>query len=83
MKERKVNTCNGNCVLRAELKKQAEKEQKEQNSLKEKSESIYTITNNEFKLSNVSTFEINKEFIFYKSAKPNSVSFAFFHPPTA
>lgn len=82
LREQKNNTCNGNCVLKAELKKQAEKEQKHENILKEKIESIYTITQNEYKFSSVTYKEIHKVAVQYKSAKPNSVSFINFHPPT-
>ena len=83
LRERKINTCNGNCVLRAELKKQAEKEDKQQNILKEKVESIYTITQNEYNFETINFIEIKKQYNFYKSAKPKSVSFITFHPPTA
>ncbi len=82
LRERKINNCNGNCVLRAELKKQAEKEDKQQNLLKEKNESVYTVTLNDFKFSTVTYKEINKVAVHYNSAKPNSVSFIHFHPPT-
>lgn len=83
LRERKVNTCNGNCVLRAELKKQAENEQNHSNTIKEKIESNYTITQIEYNLSFVPFKKINKVAVQYKSAKPNNISFSTFHPPTA
>lgn len=83
LRERKINTCNGNCVLRAELKKQAEKQDKQQNLLKEKNESIYTITHNDYKFRTVAYKEIQKVAVLYKSAKLNSFPFINFHPPIA
>jgi hypothetical protein len=82
LREQKNNTCNGHCVLRAELKKQAENEQNHSNILKEKVESIYTITEIEYNLTPIICLEINKKVNFYHHSKPNSVSFAIFHPPT-
>lgn len=83
LREQKNNTCNGNCVLRAELKKQAENEQNHENTLKQKVESIYTITQIEYNFASIAFSETNKKVNFYHQTKPNSVSFAIFHPPTA
>lgn len=81
LREQKNNTCNGNCVLRAELKKQAENEQKHSALLKEKVETIYTITTTEYDFTPINFFKINKVINSYYPSKPNSVSFGIFHPP--
>jgi hypothetical protein len=83
MRKAKNNTCQGHCALKAQLKKQAESEQKHENTLKEKVESIYTITEIEYNLTLISFTEINKKVNFNHHSKPNSVSFTIFHPPTA
>lgn len=83
LREQKNNSCNGNCVLRAELKKQAESEQKHSTLVKEKIESIYTITPIECSFTPIAFKEINQVVYFHCNSKPNSVSFTVFHPPIA
>jgi len=83
LREQKNNTCKGNCVLKAELKKQAEKEEKQQNQLKEKNESIYTITHNEYSIPFINTPLIAKISSFCKIVKTNLILFNVFHPPIA
>ncbi|WP_281638182.1 hypothetical protein [Flavobacterium marginilacus] len=83
LREQKNNTCNGNCVLKAELKKQAEKEEKNTTLLKEKIESIYTITENEYNLPFIKLPSITKISIFCKIAKTKSIFFTIFRPPIA
>ncbi|OYX85215.1 MAG: hypothetical protein B7Y83_05450 [Flavobacteriales bacterium 32-34-25] len=84
LREQRNNTCNGNCVLRAELKKQAEKEEKHTILLKEKIEILYTITKIEhIPLSFNEITAITKISSFCKIAKPNSICFNIFHPPIA
>jgi hypothetical protein len=82
LRAQKNNTCNGNCVLRAELKKQAESEKKQTTSLKEKIEIVYTTIATEYNFSPIITPEIAKPENFYWLAKPKSIVFAVFHPPT-
>lgn len=82
LREQKNNTCNGNCVLRAELKKQTENEQKHSTLLKEKTESIYTITTTEYDFTPINFAKINRVINSHYNSKPNSVSFPIFHPPT-
>ncbi|SNA67264.1 conserved hypothetical protein [Flavobacterium psychrophilum] len=82
LRKQKNNTCNGHCVLRAELKKQANNEKKYENTLKEKTESIYTIASTEYQLNPILFAEFDKVVIFEYNSKPNSVSFSIFQPPT-
>ena len=82
LRKQMKNTCKGNCVLRAELKKQTENDQKRSTLLKEKEELIYTITKTEYNLTPI-FIEIDKKISFYNPLKPKLVSFTIFHPPTA
>ncbi len=82
LRELKDNSCNGNCVLRAALKKQSENEKKHDSNLKEKSETLYTNTSLEFNLSHFIFTANSKIENCCLSAKPNSEIFAVFHPPT-
>lgn len=82
LRAQKDNTCNGNCVLRAELKKQAENEQKESTALKEKVETVYTITNSTCSLTPTLFTEIDKKIVCKDYSKPIAISFPFFHPPS-
>ncbi|WP_167309807.1 hypothetical protein [Flavobacterium psychrophilum] len=82
LRKQKNNTCNGHCVFRAELKKQANNEKKYENTLKEKTESIYTIASTEYQLNPILFAEFDKVVIFEYNSKPNSVSFSIFHPQT-
>lgn len=84
LREQKNNTCNGNCVLKAELKKQAEKEAKNITLLKEKIEILYTITAIEpiqFPFNKLP--EITKIASFCKIVKTKPICFSIFHPPIA
>ncbi len=83
LRKQKNNSCNGNCVLRAELKKQAQNEKKHENILKEKVETVYTISSISYNFTPITLLEINKNISSYYASKPISVSFAIFHPPTA
>lgn len=82
LRAKKDNTCNGNCVLRTELKKQAENENKHNSLLKEKSEIVYTNLEIDYDLSTSKIKATAKTSNYYLSAKPKSGSFAVFHPPT-
>lgn len=83
LREQKNNTCNGNCVLKAELKKQAENEQKHSTLLKEKIEILYTITEIEYNFSFIKIEETTKISSFCKIAKTKPILFSVFHPPIA
>ncbi|WP_291287834.1 hypothetical protein [Flavobacterium sp.] len=83
LREQKNNTCNGNCVLKAELKKQAENEQKHSTILKEKIEILYTITEIEYNFSFIKIEETTKISSFCKIAKTKPILFSVFHPPIA
>jgi hypothetical protein len=82
LRAKKDNTCNGNCVLRAELKKQAENEKKHDSLLKEKSEIVYTNSVIDYDFS-TNMLEANPKTVnCYLSSKPKSRVFEVFHPPT-
>lgn len=82
MRKAKNNTCQGHCALKAQLKKLSENEKNHENTLKEKAESVYTLTKIE-SFFTVNTFsEKTKKYFSYYQSKPNSVSLAVFHPPT-
>jgi hypothetical protein len=81
LREQKNNTCNGNCVLRAELKKLGENEQNHSTVLKEKVESIYTITLIEYCLTPFEGIKIKKNDNCYKVEKTIASIFSIFHPP--
>lgn len=83
LREQKNNTCNGNCVLKAELKKQAGNEQKHATLLKEKIEIPYTITEIEYNFSFIKIEETTKISSFCKIAKTKPILFRVFHPPIA
>lgn len=78
----KDNSCNGNCVLRTELKKQAENEKKHDSLIKEKSEIVYTNVTADYDFSTFINLAYSKSSYCYLSAKPKSKVFAVFHPPT-
>lgn len=82
LRAKKDNTCNGNCVLRAELKKQAENEKKHNSLIKEKSEIVYTNSNIDYDFSTYSNLEASKISTCYLSSKPKSKVFTVFHPPS-
>jgi hypothetical protein len=83
LREQKNNTCNGNCVLKAELKKQAKKEEKNSALLKEKIDSIYTITEIQYNFTFVKIAETTPIPSFCKIAKTKPILFSIFHPPIA
>ncbi len=82
LRAKKDNICNGNCVLRAELKKQAENEKKHESLLKEKSEIVYTNSVIDYDFSPNIYVVTSKTTNYYLSAKPKSKIFVVFHPPT-
>jgi hypothetical protein len=82
LRTKKDNSCNGNCVLRAELKKQAENEKKHDSLLKDKSEIVYTSFNVNYDFSTNIYVVSKKTSTCYITAKPKSRIFAVFHPPS-
>ncbi len=81
LRANKDNTCNGYCVLRAELKKQAEKEKKHESLLKEKSEIVYTNSSIDYNFSTNTYVAISKTSNCYIDAKPKSRVLTVFRPP--
>ncbi len=81
LRTQKNNSCNGNCVLRAELKKLTEIERKHDSLLKEKSEIVYTNSVIDYDFSHYIHTTKPKTTICYLSAKPKYEVFAVFHPP--
>lgn len=82
LRTQKDNSCNGNCVLRAELKKLTEIEKKHDSNLKEKSEIVYTNSIIDYYFSHYLNIANPKTTICYLSAKPKPMLFAVFHPPS-
>ncbi len=83
MRKAKSNTCQGHCALKAALKKQAENEKNHENTLKDKVESSYTVSEIDYTITPILLFNTTKKNYFHHHSKPKSVSFAIFHPPTA
>ena len=78
----KNNTCNGYCVLKAELKKIEKAEKKANDILKEKQEIVYVISKQTFNQYNPAfATDIKKVAFCFNSQKTKSVSFKLFHPP--
>jgi hypothetical protein len=76
-----VNNCNGKCFLSKQLKKAADKEKKETESLREKQELVYTYSvteNNTLPYLNV---EKSKVLVTHTCESPKSVQLDFFRPP--
>jgi hypothetical protein len=82
LRAQKNNTCKGNCVLKSELKKDAENEKKHATLLKEKLEIIYTLSALEHSFSTHLYTQYDKIINSHYSGKPISIAFPFFHPPT-
>lgn len=81
LKEVKNNTCNGHCVLKKELKKLEDTERKIENSIKEKAELVFVLSqfeNNSF----FTLLDMKKKEIFFRNEKTKTVVIPFFHPPT-
>ena len=80
-REMKKNECNGHCFLSKQLKKEAEKEKKEAENLKEKQELIYlnSIFENP---STLSCSTENLKILFsHHCEKPKSLPVTIFRPP--
>jgi hypothetical protein len=80
-REMKKNECNGHCFLSKQLKKEAEKEKKEAENLKEKQELVYIPSNSEHHLTSILSINKNKILVFYPCEKPKSAQLGIFHPP--
>ncbi len=80
-REMKNNHCNGHCFLSKQLKKTAEKEKKETESLKEKQELVYI--NSKIQNSLHYNFLIEKVTILISHVceKPISITLRIFRPP--
>jgi hypothetical protein len=80
-KEIKINTCNGNCYLSKQLKKEAEKEKQESSNSREKQELVYTQTLLTYNLSSTNVIEKTRIMVSQYCAKPKLIAFSIFHPP--
>lgn len=80
-KEMKVNKCNGHCYLSKQLKKAAEKEKKEAESIKEKQERVYLNTNQENSVYYFPTKINGRILISLTCEKPKSEPLGIFRPP--
>jgi hypothetical protein len=80
-REMKENKCNGHCFLANQLKKEAEKEKKETENLKEKKELVYVQTLSENSVTFLKKTDKNRALIWLTCDKPNSISLAIFRPP--
>jgi hypothetical protein len=82
-REMEVNNCNGHCFLSKQLKKAAEKEKKESESLREKQELVYINSFSEDKINSLIPFENKKIYFSFECEKNKSIPFSIFHPPLA
>lgn len=80
-REMKKNECNGHCFLSKQLKKEAEKEKKEAENLKEKQELVYIPSNSKHHLTSILSINKNKILVFYPCEKPKSAQLGIFRPP--
>ena len=80
-KEIKNNTCKGQCYLAKQLKKAAEKEQKESQNVKEKQEMIYILPPLSYPSIAIADFKERSSLGYWITGMPKSISFAIFHPP--
>ncbi len=79
----KENKCNGHCFLSKQLKKEAEKEKKETESLKEKQELVYVeSTCQHYLITNYPVEKLNS-LMLYHCGKPKSTELGIFRPPLA
>jgi hypothetical protein len=79
----KKNECNGHCFLSKQLKKEAEKEKKEAENLREKQELVYLISTSENTLTLSCSIEKPKIIFSHHCEKPKSIPFSVFRPPLA
>jgi uncharacterized HAD superfamily protein len=77
----KKNECNGHCFLSKQLKKEAEKEKKETENLKEKQELVYITSNSKHHLTSILSINRTKILVFYHCEKPKSPQLGIFRPP--
>lgn len=80
-KEIQNNTCKGQCYLAKQLKKAAEKEQKESQNAKEKQEVIYILPHLSYHAIPIADINKRNRIGYWVKGRPKSVSFAIFHPP--
>lgn len=80
-KEIQNNTCKGHCYLAKQLKKAAEKEQKESQNTKEKQEVIYILPHLSYHAIHIADFNKRNRIGYWVKGRPKSISFAIFHPP--
>jgi sulfur transfer protein SufE len=80
-REMKVNKCNGHCYLSKQLKKAAEKEKKEAESIKEKQEIVYLNTIQDNSLVYFPLMEKTRILISQTCEKPKSMPLGIFRPP--
>ncbi len=80
-KEIKNNTCKGQCYLAKQLKKAAEKEQKESQNVKEKQEVIYILPHLSDHAIPIADINKRSSINYWVKGMPKSISFAIFHPP--
>ena len=80
-REMKKNECNGHCFLSKQLKKEAEKEKKEAENLKEKQELVYITSNSEHHLHTIPSINKTRILVFYPCKKPKSGQLGIFRPP--
>ena len=80
-KEIQNNTCKGQCYLAKQLKKAAEKEQKESQNAKEKQEVIYILPHLSYHAIPIDDFDKRSSINYWVKGTPKSISFAIFHPP--
>ncbi len=80
-KEIQNNTCKGQCYLAKELKKAAEKEQKESQNAKEKQEIIYILPPLSYASIAITDFKERSSLGYWITGMPKAISFSIFHPP--
>lgn len=81
LREQKNNTCDGNCVLNTELKKNSEKEEKNAFLWKEKGQNAYINNMEEYLFANLFFLLKINCFNLMNEGKTKSRSFKIFHPP--
>ncbi len=80
-KEIQNNTCKGQCYLAKQLKKAAEKEQKESQNAKEKQEVIYILPHLSYHAITIADINKRNRIGYWVKGTPKSISFSIFHPP--
>lgn len=76
-----INTCNGKCYLAKQLKKAAEKEKKETQSIKEKQDTLYFQEIIKFVLNETLVTITNEKVSFICNGLPRSIINLVFRPP--